>query len=64
MGLAGIVEGARRQVSRFRRRRRAEALFGPSGLFDAAWYRRTYPDSAGWNPLDHFLEATAGGGAR
>ena len=41
------------------RRRRDRALVAGSGLFDAQWYLRTYPDvaQAGADPLRHFLSA-------
>ena len=35
--------------------RGAAAGLDPHALFDTDWYARTYPDSAGWNPLAHYL---------
>lgn len=35
--------------------RGAAAGLDPHPLFDTDWYARTYPDSAGWNPLAHYL---------
>lgn len=57
MGLGlGIVGALRGRVERFRRRRRAVELFTAAGLFDADWYRRTYPEVGKRDPIDHFLE--------
>ncbi len=33
----------------------AAAGLDPHALLDTDWYARTYPDSAGWNPLAHYL---------
>lgn len=48
---------------RRRRRIRDRAILAESDLFDADWYRRTYPEVAasGWDPLDHFLTYGAAG---
>ena len=35
--------------------RGAAAGHDPHPLFDTDWYAAAYPDSAGWNPLGHFL---------
>jgi len=58
--IAAWLEGARRAW----RRRRAQRLFAASGLFDADWYRRAYPDSAGRDPVDDFLDRGAAQGRR
>ncbi|HET9018061.1 MAG TPA: hypothetical protein VFN46_00645, partial [Acetobacteraceae bacterium] len=44
--------------------RRAAALLRRSALFDAAWYRATYPDvaEAGIDPVRHYLRAGAAEG--
>ena len=58
--IARLVAEARR----IRRRRRAHALFKRSGLFDARWYRKIYPQAAGRNAFDHYLETGAAEGLR
>ena len=42
--------------------RGAAAGLDPHTLFDTDWYARTYPDSAGWNPLAHYLREGRGRG--
>ena len=59
----GLLARLKAEARRIHRRRRAHALFRRSGLFDAAWYRRTYPGT-GRNAFDHYLETGAAQGLR
>ena len=50
-----FLVGASRR--RHRKRLRERLIINESGLFDAEWYQRIYPDVAGsgHDPLDHYL---------
>lgn len=54
---SGTLMRALRRAVPMLRRRYERALVSKSGLFDAQWYLRTYPDvaQAGVDPLRHFL---------
>tara|TARA_B100001146_G_scaffold209819_1_gene207130 strand:- start:544 stop:1029 length:486 start_codon:yes stop_codon:yes gene_type:complete len=56
-GEPGKFEAWLRRRSRRYRRFRMRKNLAQSGLFDAAWYLRRYPDvgAAGVNPVDHYL---------
>lgn len=61
--LAEIDAWARKLVASVRFAATAQVL-RRSGAFDARWYRATYADSAGWDPILHYLAVGSARGHR